>query len=153
MRHHQRERREIDSNEGKHFGKCQDSLRVAVGSFLWIDCGFDSHPLTLLGETLTYIKYFFSSLLEFMYMPLVRAHVREMALRAPLFPGQLWVLPMLGVVRIKSTSDYTVTYTALDDTFDESHVVKRSEFFKFASPYEEKPKAAIPFTVIKKEDK
>ncbi len=102
---------------------------------------------------MSYIRVLVSSILDFLYMPLVRAHIREMALRVPLFPGQLWYLPMLGTVRIKSATDYTVTYIVLDEDGDENYVTKRSEFFKFARPHESDSQAhVIPFTVFNKED-
>lgn len=74
----------------------------------------------------------FSAVLEFFYTPFVRAHIRLIALRTPIFPGQHWFLPMLGEVKISGVNESSITYTILAEECFEYYNVPRSEFVKFA---------------------
>jgi len=78
---------------------------------------------------LTTINVLFNFLADLLYTPLVRAHLKEIAIKAPLFPGQRWTLPMIGIVRILRTDIYSVTYTLLEcDNDEEVYVCSRCEF-------------------------
>lgn len=75
------------------------------------------------------VNTLFSFLADLLYAPLVRAHIKEIALNAPLFPGQIWTLPMLSNVRILRVNNYSVTYTLLETEYDgEEYVCSRSVF-------------------------
>jgi len=67
---------------------------------------------------------------DFIYAPLFRAHLREVALKAPLFPGQIWLLPRLGRVRVIGVTDSSVNYELLDAHDDENlYTSTRKDFF------------------------
>jgi hypothetical protein len=70
---------------------------------------------------------------DFMWAPIVRAHIREVSLRVPIFPGQAWELPMLGIVTVSSVTDFHVSYRILDDP-DEEHTSRRQDFAIHAVP-------------------
>lgn len=81
---------------------------------------------------LSIIELLFNYFADFLYAPLVRAHIREVALKAPLFPGQIWSLPNLGRIRIMSVSDTVVEYTLMNYDDDTFYICKRSDFFVHA---------------------
>lgn len=74
------------------------------------------------------INVLFSLLADLLYAPLVRAYLKEIAIKAPLFPGQLWTLPGVGKVGILRTNSYSVTYTLLEDDDEEIYTCSRSDF-------------------------
>lgn len=74
------------------------------------------------------INVLFSVLADLLYAPLVRAYLNEIAIKAPLFPGQLWILPGVGEVGILRTDIYSVTYTLLEGDDEEVYTCSRSDF-------------------------
>ena len=94
---------------------------------------------------------------DFLYAPLIRAHLREVALKSPYFPGQVWCLPYLGRVRIKGVTDFHVDYSLIDDeTNDEVYTVSRKEFLVFSREVEdtsdEQNGTVIPFNFNRKRE-
>ena len=66
---------------------------------------------------------------DFLYAPILRAHLREVAMKIPFLPGQMWVLPRLGKVRIVGVTDYNVNYKLVDLEDDENtYTVSRKDF-------------------------
>jgi len=51
-----------------------------------------------------------SMISDFFYSSLLRAHLKTISLKKPLFPGQVWVVPFFGEVMIYSVTDKTVHY-------------------------------------------
>ena len=98
-----------------------------------------------------------SVIADFLWSPLIRAHIREVALRSPLFPGQFWTLPMLGLVQIKSVTDFHVTYTIESDSDEEEHTCRRSDFVIHAQvPVHDEPEhpgKVIQLNILTKVDK
>jgi len=96
-------------------------------------------------------------LADFLYAPILRAHLREVALKAPYFPGQIWYLPRLGKVRVKGVTDFHVNYALLDDeSSDEIYTVSRKDFLSFArdaeEPNNEQNGTIIPFNFNRKRE-
>lgn len=100
------------------------------------------------------IAILFSAIIEFFYTPFVRAHIRLIALRTPIFPGQRWFLPMLGEVKVTAISEASITYVILAEECFDYHVVPRSEFVKFArDPSEVSPAGkVVSFPKLVKKD-
>jgi len=90
---------------------------------------------------------------DFLYAPLIRAHLREIALKAPLFPGQVWFLPMLGRVRILTVSDTIVGYRAIDAD-DELYHCSRRDFVILGKTEldDDRPAQVIPFKIHTQKD-
>lgn len=85
------------------------------------------------------INVLFNVLADLLYAPLVRAYLKEIAIKAPLFPGQLWILPGVGEVGILRTDIYSVTYTLLEDDNEEIYICSRSEFVIHSRSVAESP--------------
>ena len=81
----------------------------------------------MLNKLIFVISSIAGMIADFLYAPLIRAHLREIALKAPLFPGQVWYLPMLGRVRLVTVSDTFVGYRAMDAD-DEMYHCSRKDF-------------------------
>lgn len=75
------------------------------------------------------MKALFAMILDFLYAPFVRAHIREILLSRPIFPGQIWDLPDLGQVKITSVNKSIVCYSIEDDSYECS----RKDFIIHAS--------------------
>ena len=59
--------------------------------------------------------------------PFVRSYLRQVALRTPIFPGQVWFLPMIGDVLIVGATDETVSYLCGESIYS----TQRAEFVKY----------------------
>ena len=107
-----------------------------------------------LFDTITLLCHMFA---DFLYAPLIRAHLREIAMKAPYFPGQIWYLPRLGRVRIKGVTDFHVNYSLMDDeSNDDVYTVSRKDFLSFSRDAEDsnnEPKGTvIPFNFNRKHE-
>jgi len=96
-------------------------------------------------------------LADFLYAPLIRAHLREIAMKAPYFPGQIWYLPRLGRVRIKGTTEFHINYSLMDDeSNDDVYTVSRKDFLSFsrdvADSNNEPKGTVIPFNFNRKHE-
>jgi|688.fasta_scaffold331245_2 hypothetical protein len=93
-----------------------------------------------------------SMIADFLYAPIIRAHLRNVSLKVPLFPGQFWFLPHLGQVKIMSVSDTHVSYQAID-TDDDVYHCSRRDFTTFgqSSPDSDSGQV-IPFKVHTKKE-
>lgn len=94
---------------------------------------------------------------DFLYAPILRSHLREVALKQPYFPGQIWRLPNLGRVRIKGVTDFHVNYSLMEDEFDdEVYTVSRKDFLVFSrsleDPINEQNGTVIPFNFDRKRE-
>lgn len=94
-----------------------------------------------------------SMLADFLYAPIVRAYMRETAMKFPHLPGQLWQLPMIGEVRITGVTDYHITYKITTDEEETSYSCKRTDFARLATSGQESKDNVIKFNVHRgKED-
>ena len=76
------------------------------------------------------LEVIFNLIADFLYAPLFRAHLREVALKVSFLPGQTWLRPGLGRVRIMGATDYNLNYRLLDaDEDDSMYTVSRKEFY------------------------
>jgi len=106
---------------------------------------------------LSYLSLMFSMFLDFLYAPLVRAHMREVVLRAPVIPGQIWVMPGLGDVRVVGITGYHVRYKVESDPFSDEYTCPRKDFVLHSmkrdeeAPKESKLGLVIPFNKKEKE--
>ena len=91
---------------------------------------------------------------DFLYAPLVRAHLREVALKAPLLPGQNWVLPHLGWVRVTTVGDHYVSYRVIEGD-DEILTCSRKDFVILCRSEQDSDSSGqvIPFKIYTNKDK
>jgi hypothetical protein len=77
------------------------------------------------------LQYFYligSLIMDFLWAPLWRIHIREVVLRVPVLPGQIWRLPGLGEVRVTWVTDHHVKYKVESDPFGEEYTARRRDF-------------------------
>jgi hypothetical protein len=85
--------------------------------------------------------------------------MREVALKFPYLPGQVWLLPMLGEVKITMVTDDHITYRVLSEGEEgelTTYFCKRREFAVYAKDLkefeEEKPNKVIEFNLVQKKE-
>ena len=66
--------------------------------------------------------------MDFLYSPLVRAYLREVAIRTPVLPGQIWNLPGIGEVKVTGVTDFHVSYRIEGDSFSDDYMCPRKDF-------------------------
>ena len=59
--------------------------------------------------------------------PFIRSYLRQVALRTPIFPGQVWTLPMVGEVLIVGATEDTISYLSGESIYS----TQRTEFVKY----------------------
>lgn len=74
------------------------------------------------------IGTFLGIVADFLYAPVIRYYMREVAIRTPHFPGQRWWLPLLGEVVITGVTDYHVNYKVTAEEDGETYVCSRRDF-------------------------
>jgi len=89
---------------------------------------------------------------DFLYAPIMRYHMREVALKFPYFPGQVWFLPHLGEVKIVGVTDDHINYTVLDSADETNYFCKRRDFAVFAHDPNELKKNVVSFNLIKNKE-
>lgn len=107
---------------------------------------------------MSFIGLFLNAIADFLYAPIIRYHMREVALKFPYLPGQVWLLPMLGEVKITMVTDDHITYKVIAEGEETTYFCKRREFAMYAKDLrefeEEKANKVIEFNLVhKKEDK
>jgi hypothetical protein len=106
------------------------------------------------------LQYFYligSLIMDFLWAPLWRIHIREVVLRVPVLPGQIWNLPGLGDVRVTWVTDDHVKYRVETDVLGDEYTCRRRDFVIHSIKDEEvkihPPKLGlvIPFNLKDKE--
>lgn len=105
-----------------------------------------------------YLYLIGSLIMDFLWAPLWRIHIREIVLRVPVLPGQIWCLPGLGEVRVTWVTDHHVKYRAEGEVMADEYTCRRQDFVLHSMKEEEirldPPKLGlvIPFNNSKKKD-
>jgi len=72
------------------------------------------------------LTHLIRAFIDVLFSPFVRAYIRQVAIKTPIFPGQVWNIPMIGEVLVVGITDETVSYFSVDSVYS----VSRSEFVK-----------------------